>query len=416
MKEEKLYQLSREVTSPVLISYIEWVLEKAVQCGVSKLYFQARDGYSLIKIAERLCQKKGYAIECRYLYCSRMALRIPSYHLIGDEAFDLLFQYGHHVTLDSFFRRANIPDSLQVVIMKEMGLDEKQRNKELIPSEIDTYKERFRANDRFCKGVMQYSKAAYSDTIAYLEQEHMFECSCVGLVDSGWAGSMQRSLRQLLASAGFQGRIVGFYFGMFSRPKSKLDGKYYTWYFSHNHHLWNKMSFNSHLFECMLSAPHGMTMSYTQTEYGYVPIQAPMPSGKMLDCVSIQLQGILDGVNDFISAKVPERRYIRTAKARLRRLMVCPTLEEVEAYRFFLFCHDVTENAYEPLASQKQLEAIKAYTLSARISRKITRKNTTPSQEPFWLYGTLAYVESPIRREWYRANIWACELIRYLLH
>ena len=98
-KQMDLYTLSRQKVAPVLYGYVCWVLKEAEKRGICTLYFLSRDGYILRKIAQQICEKKKMRIECRYLYCSRASLRMPAYHLIGEEAYRLLFQGGYHVTL-----------------------------------------------------------------------------------------------------------------------------------------------------------------------------------------------------------------------------------------------------------------------------------------------------------------------------
>ena len=74
--------LIKEFVGPILFDYVWWILYQAQQRGIQRLYFLARDGYLLREIAQQFCARFGLKIECRYLYCSRAALRMPSYHLL----------------------------------------------------------------------------------------------------------------------------------------------------------------------------------------------------------------------------------------------------------------------------------------------------------------------------------------------
>lgn len=131
--------LDRDV-APVLIAYVEWVLREAAQRGIHRLYFLARDGYVLQKIAERFCAAHRLDIQCRYLYCSRMSLRMPDYHLIGEEAFRLLSQPGYHVTLRSLFQRVTLPETLYSRILSEMGLSQPvPLDRELTAAQVRLY-------------------------------------------------------------------------------------------------------------------------------------------------------------------------------------------------------------------------------------------------------------------------------------
>ena len=74
-----------------------------------------------------------------------------------------------------------------------------------------------------------------------------------------WTGSIQRSLRQLLRSAGGNGGISGFYFGLYQEPKDPADGDYMAWYFSRRSPVHDRILFNNNVLDSMCAAPHPMT-------------------------------------------------------------------------------------------------------------------------------------------------------------
>lgn len=416
MTKDSLYQISRNITAPAMLSYVEWILADARMRGLKRLYFLARDGYTLMRIARAVCEKNGFDIDCRYLYCSRAALRTPSYHIIGEEAFDLLFLFGFHVTPESFFERADVPDALRRQILDELGLTDEDARRELLPMEMEDWKARFRANETYCRHVQQFSRAAYDDAIAYFRQEGLLDGSPVALVDSGWSGSMQRSLRQLLASAGFAGTIIGYYFGMYADPREAQDGTYLTYFFARSKRVYNKLFFNNNLFECMLTAPHGMTLGYAQQDGRFIPVLGDLPAGAMAEAANTQLRGILDGVDDALCLPSRGAAWAKSARARLRRLMVCPSRKEADAFSAFLFCDDITEKHHYALADAEQLACIPEHALYKRIWRKLTRRRLNKLFIPFWIYGTLAYIQSPVKRSWLWLNVWLWDALRYLLH
>jgi len=62
-----------DVVGPLLFGFVHWCLAQAVERGLRRLYFVARDGQLLHRIAERLAPAWGFDIECRYLHGSRQA-------------------------------------------------------------------------------------------------------------------------------------------------------------------------------------------------------------------------------------------------------------------------------------------------------------------------------------------------------
>lgn len=278
MKKEnkELYKVSLRCLSPVFYSYVSWVLDEAYRRNMQTLYFLARDGYVLQKIAQMICQKKGIPITCRYLYCSRASLRMPSYHLIGEEAYDLIFLGGYHVTVRSFFERAGIPRAAWKQILEEADFSDIKCDGALWERVLDRRqtelcKKKLKKSRSFRAWVLHNSRQAYQAAIGYLVQEGLGSQEQTAIVDSGWTGSMQRSLRQLLESAGYKGRITGFYFGLFQQQKEVRDGVYLSWYFSAGRQKMNRILFCNNLLECFLAAPHGMTTGYEMRQDQYVP-------------------------------------------------------------------------------------------------------------------------------------------------
>lgn len=425
-KDTEIYRESRRFLGPVFHSYVSWVLKEAQKRKIQTLYFLARDGYVLQKIAQMLCQEKGIPISCRYLYCSRASLRMPSYHLIGEEANDLIFLGGYHVTVKSFLERAGIPHSAWKQVLEETELSDSVREQVLKDAEtldnkdifqkrglgrqpIASCRKQLTKSESFRTWVLRNSRQAYRTAIGYLIQEGLTGQEQVAIVDSGWTGSMQRSLRQLLESAGYSGRITGFYFGLYQKQKEPRDGAYLSWYFSADRDKKNRILFCNNLLECFLSAPHGMTVGYKLQQGQYVPVLKGLQQGADLETIREQIRGILDGARQ----QTAHGRTLTKKECRriLHRLMARPTPEEVRMYGSFLFCDDVTEGYAYPLAAQDQEALLKENLLLMRLQKK---GGSHPAQL-FWSFGTIALVKNPLKRSLYWTDQYISQWLRMLL-
>ena len=405
-----LYSLSKEKVSPVLYSYVDWVIREAEKRGISTLYFLARDGYVLREIAELICQNRRLSMECRYLYCSRMSLRMPTYHFIGEEAFPLIFADGYHVSLQSVFDRVNMPRELWTSVMEQAGISENTDiKKEINHQEIECYRQKLLNSRIFMEYIFESSRQAYVLALKYFRQEKILDQEKVAIVDSGWTGSMQRSMRQLLQSAGWNGKIIGFYFGMFVSPKAE-DGEYLCYYFSGNTNKKNKVLFCNNLLECFLSAPHGMTTGYTENveENRIVPVCKPNPQRDQMHRIQEQIAGILDGTRELTH----EDRVVSKNECQkiLRKIMGRPDRLTVNIYGQFLFCDDTAEDYGLALAEANQLENIKYQLVSQKI---INRFRHRKQKLPFWDYGVVALISNPIKRAWYWLNIYCWKELTY---
>lgn len=418
---EQAQMLADEFSGPVLFHYVWWILLQAQKRNIKKLYFLARDGYTLLRIANAFCKKFHLDISLEYLFCSRASLRLPTYAFIGDEAYDLIFQYGYQVTLQSLMLRCELNDIERKQVYSECGLQCVNEEKILSHEEFCDYTARLKKSLILKKAIVRYSKNAYEDAVGYLRQSGLFEQDTVAIVDSGWVGSMQRSLRQILESAGYQGRLIGFYFGMFSEPKSKVDGEYLTWYFAPRGDVVRKVCFCNNLFECLLSAPHGMTKKYMRDSEGvYRPILVDIGTKEEIrviqeqsDCICryAERQLLKTAFNCFQNEKA-----IRIVEKIIKRHMVHPSRTEVAYYGRFLFSDDIIEGNRNALANISQKDLLRRYFFLRRILQRLIRHEGINKQaDLYWPYGVAALYPTG-EAVWWRLNLYIWNMIKYGLH
>lgn len=415
LPSEDIRFYGRKLVGPVMLPFTEWIIEETEKRGIKRIYFLSRDGYLLFEIAKRICEYRKNGIECRYLYCSRQALRNPSYHLIGAEALELLTVGGYYATKKSVLCRAPISEAELNAILERLNI--KEPDAPLSPKELEKFKAQLQKCEMYRNAVDKGSRKAYGTAIGYLRQEGLFENETVAIADSGWTGSMQRSLRQLLESGGFNGKICGFYFGMYVSGKENRDGEYNTFYFNGFSGAKRKAAFNNNLFECMLSAPHPMTLGYSHSKTGrFYPLFAPAPSGTQRELAKAQIDGALEYTEEKLSLMQPfvYEKEVENVYKLLKGHMVYPSRKFAEIYGSFAFCDDVTEGYHMSLADASQKELLRKYMLIPRIIRKLFSVKADESAELYWPYGVIAFCPAPLR-PWYRFNIKAWEILKAYL-
>ena len=77
LKPSPMFDLGLSYGGFILFPYVNWCLENAVKLNVEHLYFIARDGYVLQKIARKIIKTKKLNIETSYVYISRVSARDP---------------------------------------------------------------------------------------------------------------------------------------------------------------------------------------------------------------------------------------------------------------------------------------------------------------------------------------------------
>ncbi len=413
--DDAVKRLYDDFPGKLMTDYVWWVLQEAEKEGIKTLYFLARDGWLLRKIALVICEHYKLDIACKYLYCSRISLRTPSYWLIGEEAFDLLLCGGYQLRLDSILQRAQLSEEERQAVYKSCGWNIEDESKLLSWAAFKEAANTLRGDRVYRKYVLEKSRAAYPAAMAYLKQEGLLDADRIAIVDSGWTGSMQRSLRQLLESAGWKGKLDGYYFGMYKSPQDERDGRYHTWYFSGEGFWKQKARFSNNLFECLLSAPHGMTSGYRMEGEAAAPVLMPPPTKSKIE----QIEAYALCVTQYTSRQAQQdfwRKIEWTETDRIiTRYMYYPTEEEAFVLGQMMFCDDITEAYQCPLADRTMIREMKRYTIPGRVKERFfSGKKQAAGPGLYWQYGTIAFM--PKRKaEWYRTNVFIWQYVKYML-
>lgn len=425
-----LFRTTVCVTAPVLFAYVSWVLTDAAARGKERLYFLARDGYVMYQIAKILCETYPCSVECKYLYASRMAWRLPQYHLMGTACMDKICLNGIEVTLDKMLERGALSQKEKEQIRIQLGLNSKDMDKVLKKEEIEHYKERLIQHTDLLRYVYQHSKEAYQTTYGYLEQEGLLEHGNFAIVDAGWTGSMQESLNCLIENRktdkGIQTRFIdGYYFGMFGYPANRnRSGQYYTWYFKGKGDRKRKIYFSHNLFECMCCAKDGMTIGYryNREKSQYEPVFGSESNRNIGNWdVDMQIHAICRFAKHAVARiedieEWEKKTDTRKMVAQLCRLfMVHPTKEQADYYGKFLFSDDITEQHVMELAPVMTERQIRQNSVWNHIKNRLLPNWFTPiEQQSCWMEGTLVRSECRWKR-WRLFDIFLYKFVLFIM-
>lgn len=83
-------KIGSSLGSIILYPYVLWLLKSSINLKISRLYFMARDGYILKRIADKIIQNQHLDIETKYIYSSRNAWRLGKDEI---EKRNILVQY-----------------------------------------------------------------------------------------------------------------------------------------------------------------------------------------------------------------------------------------------------------------------------------------------------------------------------------
>jgi HAD superfamily hydrolase (TIGR01549 family) len=207
----------------VVGTFLRWLAERAQRLGIEHLYFCARDGWLLQRAwdAARLGQQTG--VKSSYLYVSRRPMNLAAGYIeskrrrLSLDLLEFLTAAYRGLPLRVMLERARLPldgrvaaavataiGKLDTIVSSPTGT---QRLAEVFAEHPDAIRESIRD--------------VHESTIGYLTQEGLLSKRRIGLVDIGWHGTLQGSLRTLLRHCGSDTSVVGFYYGLWPAARSR---------------------------------------------------------------------------------------------------------------------------------------------------------------------------------------------------
>lgn len=380
---------------PTLVSFTDWVLKELQNKGIKRVYFLARDAYFNYLIAERIISIQGLNIECQYLEGSRFAWRTAENHLVDTDPLEKMCVGGVSVSFRSILRRGGLTVAEQEEIyslLLENKLVDVDIDQKLNYSQVIGMKDKLRECGPLLEYVRKHADEAYDNTIGYFIQQGLFEDENFAIVDSGWVGSLQQTLNNLLNSYDRKKRtIVGYYFGLYELPKN-IDNQekqnYNTYYFRPYKDIERKSRFSNCLYEAVCSSPYGMVTGFNKQNGKYVSVRES-EANLNVNRIKANRDLLID-----ILDKTDIKEHILTVSeidSRLSKLMSNPTYEEACCYGDYKFSDDVFSTDVEVLAARLTTDELKRFHVIRRllIMKGLIKEELVDSA---WCEGSVALV------------------------
>ncbi|NGM24141.1 hypothetical protein G3576_29380 [Roseomonas stagni] len=262
--ERTLWNTGATVAGPLLCGFVLWVLQRARAMGEKHVHFVARDGQVLKAIAEILLAGLGWDIRCSYLHGSRQAWHLPALDGLDETVLSWLSDDAPHEPLRSILARADLRLEALTAPLSRHQMD----GAEALDRPVA--KDRLRALLAEPEVEIELRRAGRrrrAAALGYLRQQGVVGVSSALIVDLGWHGRLQRSLRRLVevgAEKGETTRLTGFYLALRSRPEG-FAGAEMQAYIEDPRFL---KRLNPVLLEIFCSADHGTTRGYRQRADG----------------------------------------------------------------------------------------------------------------------------------------------------
>lgn len=346
-RRKAIREVAAGVAGPSLVGYVIWILQRATQLRLKRIYFLARDGQILLKIARLAVPVVGFSGELKYLYASRQALRLPSTNLADAQSLRWSLDDTTFLSVKSFLERVGLEPTGLTEVLSRHGLDPASAEKNL---------------DRAARGTLTglIEDPGFREAIArevdirkrrlseYLVQEGVVGTEEIGIVDLGWNGTLQVALERLLKEKKAV-LPVGFYFGLSQRASQAGIGKREAFFFDEGRQTgcMQRDYWVEPLMETFCMADHGVTLKYEAGEAGMIPVLKTERNDLALAAgLSIQQEAILKfsefALNGYHPGFDPET--LRPAiDALLGEFWNSPTAMEAEAWGTYAYADDQTE-------------------------------------------------------------------------
>lgn len=197
-----LDEMACTIVVPFLLAYVAWLLEDARQRGIKRLYFVARDGEILYKVAKSMCALDS-DIELRYLFGSRRAWLQPSIDPQSREWARIPVMSGVESSRRAILARIGLSLRAQDRIRHELSITDEQWEAQLSRKDSVAFLDLLQDNARTSELLLNTAAEQRVPVLRYLESEGVFDTNVNwALVDSGWALNSQAALKRLLALSG----------------------------------------------------------------------------------------------------------------------------------------------------------------------------------------------------------------------
>ena len=283
-----VYRFASSFAGPILYEYVSWLIENAVSNGYKTLYFVARDGFVLQKIAEVIIASKNLDLKTRYIYGSRKAWRIPNEKNVKEYISWVLNEYKNRLSVEFLAERFGLDESK----MQEF-INVKDPKKFLSQKELKFLEEILLEDEEFVEKLLLLNQDKSNLLLEYLEQEIDFNEPKLAFVDVFGTGRTQDLLVDIIRKK-YANEVVTYYFSLLPNKKTNNETKKIC-YFSN-------ISYNDNAIELLCRDTDGQTLGYKRgADYRILPIKERVNSGVWEKWgYDSYLQGLVDFAMNYV--------------------------------------------------------------------------------------------------------------------
>jgi FMN phosphatase YigB (HAD superfamily) len=353
----ELWNIATAVAGPLLFGYVYWLLMRARETGVERLYFLARDGQILLRIAQHVDRSLGLGLDLRYLHASRRAWFLPSVALGSAQDRAAAVLADPEVSLRDLLASLAIDSAEVSACLQAAGFPHSSWHEKVASERLKGVL----CEPPFARLIAERADRERVLCLEYLTDHGMFDSVPKAIVDVGWKGRLQTALARLSRSV--NGSLpTGFYLALRERPSAAMIGTTEVYLEGPE-----AMVLNPALTELFSAADHGSTLGYEKP--ADAPVTPVLATGNQ-PALNWGIQEFQEGIASFALNMLEAIQTLDEAPAHLvaalrqcslasvRRLVNNPTLSEASLLGSFPHTHDQFHGARSELAPQLPLSLI----------------------------------------------------------
>lgn len=387
------------VIAPFLIAYVQWVLDHAAKAGICRLYFVARDGEVLYRIAQKL--RGPGAPELRYLHGSRRAWLSPSIRHDAHGWQRLLITAGQSNGRHDVLARAGLTPSQQTLIRSHLGYSPEQWEEPLSEVGAHDFLAAFLSDPDASKLLYDMASGRRAIAMEYLRQQGLCDRIPWALVDAGWALNSQAALKRILLDDSHASSAVrGYYIALTRDHLPEAEAGIAHAFISPSGSIFSRRRVV--IEHCFTPSTHATTQSYETVDGSVSPLLgAEIRSTSELDYAT-RLQAICEHMAHATASSAAYRRAFEEGRAiviaNAERFLCSPSRSEAAAMAQFGTVADLRHerNFVKPLC-----RSLRFSDLTSILGMTFSRGERFRRPSFMWLEGSAslspAYLRLPVK-------------------
>lgn len=409
-RSDALIEVIAGVFGPAIAGFVLWCLDQAKRSGIRRLYFLAREGEILLKVAQALVEEAGDQ-ELHYLYVSRQSINLGQLETADESNLAWLLTDAEMDSLSNLLSRLGLTteDAVVLAALESLGIDAEQAGSSVDPTVNRSFVELVLSNGFGLRDKVESVAATHRQVaLRYLDSLGFFVDEPIGLVDVAGAGSQMRSLAALRQTRS-DANTIGYLFNRYRPPADNEETSPNGADFNIRAYFGDAASavgyapepYIAALLELACASNEGTVLGYEDRDGRTAPV--PVLGPPMEDAYA-RLQALVHrGLEVFARQMLfccASTRLLRgdvrePIRLNMRRLWRAPHAREAAALGRFRI------ELGSGVADRHRL--VQPDTLRSLLQKRLTRRDTRPWF--YWHEGSMLMSSLPVRNL-YRARRW----------